>query len=288
MKKNTSKKNLKIVGATTAALFSLVTVFTATIAWFSLNHNVGASGMAIKVAKESGRLNRIDVHTLKAVTTKDGVPYYSFNREAITIFGGDGGTIANFSLGEYDPLNTDHPLLIIFVLRGEFTSVGADDMYIKGSTQTVGFLGATDSNGAPVYELGPGSPLCKTIEGVDYYPLSSAVNFKCAHYSESDYQSILSASASDAIDIATSSITLKESFVNFATTGTGITFKQNPTIYSSPGGNTDIKYVAMVVNYDSNAVSAIYSTYLGNSMLEDEDNYGGELHFACDWSLEVF
>lgn len=279
------------MGATTIALFSLVAAFTAAIAWFTMNQSVGAYSMSIKASQESGRLHRIDVHTFKGVVYKDEVAYYSFNRTATTIFGGTDNTSSTFNLGEYDPLDPDHPLMIIFVLRDDFTSNVAGDMYIKGSTKTTGFLGETDENGAPVYELGPDSPMCKTINGVDYYPLSSVINFKCAHLSQSSYQSILNSSASDAIDILPSSVSLNESFVNFAATGTGITFKQNPTIYSSPGQGTQFRYVVMIVNYDSSVVSAIYSTYLGNDQLEDdpsEGGYGGELHFTCDWSLEVF
>lgn len=287
-----SKKNIKIFGATTIALFSLVTVFTATVAWFALNKKTDSSGSKIKAQDVSGRLNQINVHPLIGFVNKevDGktVPFYSFTREPTTIFGeGSEETVPSFNLGEYDPLNTDHPLLIIFVLSQEIKSTVANDIYIKGSTETDGFLGATDG-GEPVYDLGRGTELCTTINNVDYYPLSSAVNFKCAHYSEAAYTSLLSASASNAIDIATGSVKLKESFVNFASSGADITFKQKPLIYSSPGGNTLIKYIAMVVNYDSNAVSAIYSTFLGNEILESEDYYGGKLNFTCDWSLEVF
>ena len=54
MKKNTGKKNLKIVGATSIALFSLVAVFTATIAWFCITKNVSGSGLSVSI-KESGK-----------------------------------------------------------------------------------------------------------------------------------------------------------------------------------------------------------------------------------------
>ena len=43
------KTRLKIVGATSAAVFSLATVFTATYAWFSLNSQVSATGMSVSV-----------------------------------------------------------------------------------------------------------------------------------------------------------------------------------------------------------------------------------------------
>lgn len=296
----TSKKNLKIAGATSIALFSLVTVFTATIAWFSSNKRSETNGMAVKVNEYTGRLNKIEIYeyveTINKGTDDEPVNNFSFNSTpSATIFGGEGIGDKTFTLPDYDPLDPDHPILILFTLHEDFLSKKPGDMYINGATGVDGFLG-TINGGVPKYPLGPSCPLTlktKTVdvdddgdtETVECYPLSSAVNFKCAHYSSDSFDELLDNSTSNRIDIPTSSITLRESFVNFATSGEGITFKKTPTIYSAPGGNVDIQYVAMVVNYDPNAISAIYSTYLGDTTLEI--NYGGRLFFTCDWALEV-
>ncbi len=64
-----------------------------------------------------------------------------------------------------------------------------------------------------------------------------------------------------------------------------VSFVQEPTIYSATAGKK-VMYIATVVNYYPEAISIIYSAYLGNLRLEN--TYGGTLHYACDWSLEVF
>ena len=57
-----SKNNIKILTATGLCLFSLVAVFVATIAWFTLNNSVGASGMTIKAKIPGVSLSSIKVH----------------------------------------------------------------------------------------------------------------------------------------------------------------------------------------------------------------------------------
>ena len=307
-----NKRSIKIVGATSLALFSLVTVFTATFAWFVLRQDVSGTGIKMKATDETGRLNKIEifeyVETIDKGTGNSHAYNFSFKDEPFaTIYGGD-GIDDYFLMGDYNPLSPDHPVLILFTLKGEFTSVEAGDMYIKGSTGTPGFLGAT-SGGSPVYKLGTQAPtLClgqedvptydeitgepivddegsPIMKEVDVYPLSSAVNFKCADYSSDTYDDLIDASTTNRIDIPTNSIEIKESFVNFLS-AENIRFEPKPTIYSSTGDGSSIQYIAMVVNYDPDAISAIYSTYLGDSTLEG--TYGGQLYFTCDWSLEVF
>lgn len=313
-----NKKNLKIAGATSMALFSLVAVFTATIAWFVALQNVAANTMRLKVTDERGRLNKIEIFELKEINKKNGQEYYSFYDipSATMTYNWDstsGTGIDSFPMGDYNPLSTEHPLLLLFTLRGEYASTVPGDIYIKGKTSAPGFLGETiartinegEENEMVIHEpkfnldlpdddhqcLKNGSKTI-TVDGVQKtvgcYPLSSAVNFRCTHYSADEFDAIHD-ETNGVIDILTNTITLRESFVNFEE-GSDIEFKPKPLIYSSPGavsGNdTMIQYIAMVVDYDGNAISAIYSTYLGNSILEN--TYGGALCYYCDWSLEVF
>lgn len=297
------KKNIKIAGATGMTIFSLVAVFSAVIAWFTLNQSVGAKGMKITASDDVGNLNKIEIYEYIETIDIDTNPKYSFSSvPSATIFGGNGIVDECFLLGDYNQLSTDHPLLILFTLEHNFASLTAGDMIIKGTTETQGFLGTTQ-NGVPKYNLGPTAPTLqrgtKTItvvdettgneteKEVDCYPLSSAVNFRCVEYSSAEFANIVD-STNKRINILNDleSLPLRQSFVNFASSGAGVTFMNDPIIYSSPGDGSNIQYVAMVVNYDANAISAIYSTYLGNPILDDE--YEGSFYFSCDWLLEVY
>ena len=52
MKSGKNNKTLKLLGATAVTLFSLVTVFAATIAWFALNDNTNGNGLTITVTQD--------------------------------------------------------------------------------------------------------------------------------------------------------------------------------------------------------------------------------------------
>ena len=287
--RKTSKKNLKIAVATTIALFSLATVFTATIAWFALNQKVNSNATTLNAKQVNGRLNRIDIYELNDQLNPISNGAYVFKSTPTSTIFGD-GTSKLVTIREFEQLDFDHPIMILFTLTDEYTSQVSGDMYVKGFTEVEDFLGATE-DGEPLYELGSDSEMCRgqkevTIEGetveVDCYPLSSVVNFQCAHYSTSEYSNMTTGQPT--INIPTSDITLRDSFVNFEE-GADIDFESEPKIFESVKDDV-IRYIVMVVNYDPDAVTAIYSTYLGDSTLEG--TYGGQLFFTCDFGLEVF
>lgn len=305
-KSKLNKKSLKIIGATSVALFSLVTVFTATIAWFALNQTVGSDDMSVRITDETGRLNKIEIYeyveTINKGTEQDPVLNYSFNNTpSAVIYGGSDSDEGYYQMGNFTPLDTEHHILILFTFQADFVSTTPGDMFIKGITNADGFLGATE-NGQPKYNLGSTSPTLKrgvkevtisdsltgnsVTKTVDCYPLSSVVNFKGAEYSASQYSALKTNSTTGRIDIPTNSISKRAAFMDFATYGDGSDFTKEPTIFESAGEGETIKHIALIVNYDEDAIIAIYSTYLGNSILEE--NYGGDLYFTCDWSLEVF
>lgn len=137
---------------------------------------------------------------------------------------------------------------------------------------------------------------------IDRYASSSIVNFKSRSFTADAYDSI-TGDEHDTIDINYDDDAAKRALATYdgvspydnfvtidPTNPDSISlFNQSPILYSSKaneGGEYGIQYIATVVNYFPEAISLIYSTYLGNDRLENV--YKGTLHFACDWSLEVF
>lgn len=289
-----NKKNIKIVGATGVSLFSLVTVFTATMAWFAFNQEVGSSGMTVQVTKLSGRLDYVEFHDIQKIDTETGSKIYQFDKNPFSTITydwetgtGSSSSEDTFVMSNYSPLIQEHPLLVVFAFNVQYTSAEDGDIYIKGVTSITDFLGKVE-NGAPKYPLGPnsGSPaFIKTKGGRDYYASSSIINFRSDAYTSSEYEALTAVDKST-IDIPDSSIEENENFVSINPDNPDdVTFKQRPTLYSSKAGDS-MKYIITVVNYYPEAISIIYSTYLGDSYLEN--TYSGSLYFACDWSLEVF
>lgn len=289
-----SKKNLKIVGATFVSLFSLITVFSATMAWFVFVRKVDGSDMTVKVTKLSGRLDYVEFHDIYKIDTETDSKIYQFQKTPFSTidYNWSNNTAISsnsdvFVMSNYSPLVQEHPLLVVFAFDMEYTSLEDGDIYIKGITSITDFLGKVE-NGAPKYPLGPdsGSPAyIKTKNGHDYYASSSIINFRSKAFTTSEYNALV-AVENTTIDIPDSSVITYENFVSINPENPDdVSFNQEPTLYSADQGDS-MRYIVVLVNYYPEAISIIYSTYLGNSYLEN--TYGGSLYFACDWSLEVF
>ncbi len=233
VKKN--KKNIKIIGATAMTLFSLVTAFTATIAWFAQNKNVSSSGMAVKIGRLTGRLQYVEFHNYEDIIPEqrdeedkivvhklykfkkqaDATINYDYNSGSASISGN------TFIMDTYSPLIQEHPLLVVFAFDTEYTSENEGDIFVRGTTNIEDFLGTTKSDGTPYYPLVPNSTnkafvkrelSSEGIDGayldetdnkyyIDYYASSSVINFKSRSFTRNEYQSLTSDSNST-IDIS--------------------------------------------------------------------------------------
>ena len=300
MKNN--KTNLKILGATMVTLFSLVTVFTATIAWFSLNKTTHGDGMKAIVTKLSGRLDYVEFHDISTIEETETDKIYHFDKEVFTTitynYEAETATYDNddiFVMNDYSPLNQEHPLLVLFAFKLDIVAEYEGDIFIRGNTGIEHFLGSATKTGdvvAPTYPLGTGSPaLVKHVSnahhngyGDDYYASSSIVDFK---YHAMDSTAYATWYAGDTLDFDSDDLyqSVDRTFVNIDSNDPeDVTFNSHPFLYRSPNGVT-VKYVAIVVNYYAEAISMIYSTYIGDDLLEN--TFEGDLLFACDWSMEV-
>lgn len=338
--KSGSKKTLKLVSATGMTLFSLVAVFAATWAWFSMITIVNGSGTVIRVDPYDGRLKHVYFHAFDDATPNDSTlsfaktPFatytYNWNTKSMT------GTIpaANDSgepweMGAYEMEYRNHPMLIIFEFDKDYTSKTVGDMLVRGVTTVGGdsltqhyadsdtdhlnplyttgggFLGARTSTGSPFYNIetdkvanllqsdtNPGGILIKqTTETVnevttttDYFALSSVVTFRNRTFSEEQYGDFLVDNTGTTLDFPTSTLESDESFTTIKNDSDQYLFNQHPCLFKS-NGTGDIRYIALTVEYYTDAIGYIYSTYLGDKGLNQHDSV---LHFACDWSLEVY
>ena len=323
MKARKNNKTIKIIAATSMTLFSLLAVFSASIAWFSSNKEVNNNGASMKIDVLEGRLHNVFVYPYNSANSNattlsfDKTPLASYEYDwATNKMVPDEDNPSSWYMGDFTSLDKEHPLLMIFAFDKDYTSSVAGDMYIKGvttvggdnltttvengvPTETTGggFLGARNVQGGPFYTLPqtdvndedhPDRILMKKVayqdngqtKYRDYYALSSVVSFSNRTFSDNEYQTFSSGSY---LTFATSSLEKDESFTTINNATDKYIFNQNPYLFKSNGSET-VKYVALIIEYNQDAISYIYSTYLGDSGLNQYDSL---LHFSCDWSLEV-
>ena len=288
---------LKIVSATAMTIFSLATVFAATIAWFSTNTETASDGMGLNVSYASGRLSYIELHQLNSIAYNRDIPTYKFATLPYCTLtynwaAGDFAVEGNnniFQLGQYTLLDQEHPVLMIFALDRQYTSETNGDIYIKGLTDVGGFLGDV-VNDLPKYDLGDPTEeifVKRVVDGdvtTDYYALSSVVKFSYKTYTTSAYNTFTQDATT--LDFVSNDASLKkgQSFVHFEDEDSTPIYTQQPTIYSSTAGE-QLQYIAVIMNYYPDALNAIFTTYLRDTVLDD--TYDGYLNFACDWTLEI-
>ncbi len=302
MAKDVKRINLfKIAAMTSMTVFSLLAVFTGTLAWFNANRLVNNSGTDFNVQSMSGRLSSITFHKLASKTRDassgdatsftfnsdpDGTITYDWSSSDATFEAtAEGDT--SIALDTYEPLNREQPLLLIFHLDDAYTPTDGS-LYINATAEADGFLGKKNSDATPMYSLTSEDVIYKTatVDAVTYYYywLSSVVQF----YNLTFANDTLSYTYALTSEYATSQgIPLLTNNGKFATADNEqdtCSFTNEVSMYSSTSGTT-VKNIGIVIDYYPDAIEYIYSTYLGNTTLED--TYDGFLRFWCDWSMEV-
>ena len=112
MKLTKNNKNIKLAAATGVTLFSLTTVFVATIAWFAMNKNTDGNGLNVSVSNDSG----IQILSCYAVR-------YDGNYGAIAVDVLHGHKFITMS--EYDYIFTDRNVNTPLFLRMEVSHFAA-------------------------------------------------------------------------------------------------------------------------------------------------------------------
>ena len=319
-KTRTNKNTLKIIAATSMAIFTLASVFTASFAWFLSNkvQQLDSDGDNFKVGVADGRLSKIYFHKFHNKVLNNGeLASYSFEKDycgSITYdWSSDTGTYipvvegdTTIELGKYEPFDPYHPLLLVFELNNQYT-MEENEFNIRAKTTIDGFLGARNNDNSPKYNLNTnGVYIDSKTETVDqetvttyYYALSSIADFYCMDHTLSAFNTMKTA---DYLTYNVSDLesrdTVKEkkeedekkkyadlAFTEVDNDEETSSFNKTPLLYTSEEG-ASVQYISLIIDYYPDAIEYIYSTYLGNTTLED--TYDGVLHFACDWKMEIY
>ncbi len=313
-----NKLNLKIIAATSMCVFSLFALFSGTIAWFNVTQAATDNANNMGVKPLAGKLKGVYFHELsskaidpdtKVASSFTFASAYSgkieFDWETKTA---DYDGNATVNLSQYTPLDPEHPVLMVFEMSEGYSIRGDGELTITAKTDVTGFLGARSANNAPFYSLDGNGVYYSEVNSSDasktdyYYAMSSVAKFYCTDSSAELYNKTNGANTTlinptyavaSLRDKADSKAALAEdenavvpdlSFVDVNNAAETFTYNQEPTIYTSIA-NTTVKYISVVVDYYEDAIEYIYSTYLGNTVLEG--TLDGTLNFLCDWNLEV-
>lgn len=281
MSKKALRSPLKLLAATSVAIFSLLAVFTSTAAWFDSQRslNNGANQMEVKNINSFKSLELYQPLSVGGVTVGQTDVTYVFDSTAVntytstshdndnTVYLGGG---SSDSTAAYSTLSPYHPLLMVV----EYESAIPTALYINAKTEER-FICPVNGD--------TGSVISREINGEDGpYPLSSVV-----HFSTKCYSSRAAFLADQPSAWTYSRNTLQSNAwqqASFASVphGGGFAYEQQITVCNDISGTTTV--VAIMMEYDIAVVSAISSYYMGEAFISSSDT---RLPFVCDWTMEI-
>lgn len=228
MGKFKSKTTLKIVSATSVTIFSLLTVFVATWAWFAMNQDVNGNGLAIKVGQNEATVQTVAIH--RCILNQSTTTNLVFDSQ---------NSIETLVLPDYSELNKSQPTLLLFALSGDEQSM-ANKIKITASS--------TNSN--YVEEI--------TDDNYNSFPFSSAISFKTIYTTAASFPfaNVASSSLSERITF----VTIEEHvFSGFTQT---ISVFDGSTLQNPP--EDPLTYVGVILDYYDEALQYLSSYNTGN------------------------
>lgn len=248
-----SKKALRgIIVATVMCLFSLFSVFSATIAWFASNLSVQATGIQIQVKTIEGSFSSMTVHRCNLSDSTSSVLKF-YETPSVTISNtGSMTAVAGIDMDNYSELNKTQPVLLLFTLNA---NTYEDDITISATADHQNFVNTI------------------TAQNISNFPFSSAVQFKSASYASNTFPFN---------NVVVSSLTTQTSFVTI--NNSSATYNYAITPFQGTN-HTIVTHVAIVLDYYAEAIEYIFSNSVGfESLAEDNNN---AVDFYCDWVMEI-
>lgn len=148
--KKLNKKAIKIVAATSMAIFSLLATMTSAYAWFESIRNQDAENDNFYIKRLETPVTSISIHEFYGETDDAGAKSFAFDPVGVSVY--SDGSFNNgapvVELNKYILEKPNHPALILFKneevagiesqinLKTEFSYLGASDDFLAGKTNT--------------------------------------------------------------------------------------------------------------------------------------------------------
>ena len=294
--KKLNKKSVKIIAATAMCIFTLFSVFSASVAWFQaiIQRNVDSNTFAVEDL--AGKFKQLTFHELanngKTISTEEEACSFKFNKNPFGSIAYNWDTkqfsylgLTSISLNAYETLDRYQPVLLLIELQEEYTALEQGEVAISAivdEAEGKGFIGQRDENtNAPVYDLSDSS-IYETKSGANYYWMSSIIRFFSKSFDASSFATFSSATT---YNLTLGDMSKQSHFVEIDDSTETSVFNNNVNIFES-AASSSVQYIAIIVDYYPDAIEFIYSTFLGDSTLESAE-YDYQLRYTCDWKMEV-
>jgi len=325
--KKAGNKNLKLIAFTGMTIFSLFSVFMATIAWFSMNRVVNGDGSIFQVETIPSMLKSITVYNQNASDTpyvfnSTMVAKYNVGMDGVTL---DSGNPEKIALGTYQSLSDTPDSTLLYLFEIDSTLVGTNyeecSLHIKTDTPDSAASGANGTNGSLLYRDSSTRELAhkvtfdvsdanKTVLQTqspaltdDYFgknSMSSIMSWNVQTYNSAlvasngtfDLTAQFAGNNPTSTDHSFVSSKQEKYTVNgFEHTETVYYYSSyDETIFSREKNSNDTlpAYLAVVCHYNVTALQYIFNINLGNPATETNAEVGWEyIKFTCDWYFAI-
>lgn len=324
--KKAGNKNLKLIAFTGMTIFSLFSVFMATIAWFSMNRVVNGDGSIFQVETIPSMIKSIAVYNQKETTT----PYVFNSTPVVTYDVGMGGVTVNtgdasgISLGHYESLSDTPDSTLLYLFEIDSTLVGTTydgcSLHVKTDTPDSAASGANGTNGSLLHRDSTGAVSHKVTFDVSQENKARMQeddeDLTDEYFGKNSMSSIMAwdvQNYASALTATNGTYDLTAEFLDEGKTATtnsfisskeetfilnGLSHTENVYYYSSYNvdlftrekGSEDAvpAYVAVVCHYHVTALQYIFNINLGNPATETNAEIGWEyIKFTCDWYFAI-
>ena len=253
------------------SIFTLMSVFSASFAWFEMIKNVSNESNNMPVRNLDDSVSQIEFHEFVEEKALNNETYYTFDTEAsstLTISENEVTQTGSLEMDLYEMDDPHHPILLLMKLN-----VG--NLSIK--------FRLTDENAYYIADGEEGHGLDETSN-----PLSSVAEFYSFTFSKttSDPTSLtsrtLNIDSTDYYALKTSEFvrgTNSSSFVTLDESGDYDGFSLEAELFN--GNSHDYAYLGVVIDYYSESLQYIYSLFMGDPILNED------LLFSCDWEMII-